>query len=118
VSGVEKAANLVGNIATASNQQATGIAQINKGIEQVSQVVQTNSATAQESASASEELSSQAEMLKDLVSNFTLKKNPMYYKESDFAETNTNTNIAKSAVKKSTKIKKKIELDDSNFGKY
>ncbi|HCC07196.1 MAG TPA: methyl-accepting chemotaxis protein, partial [Clostridiales bacterium] len=118
VSGVEKAANLVGNIATASNEQATGIAQINKGIEQVSQVVQTNSATAEESAAASEELSSQAEMLKDLVSKFNLKKNPMYYKEGDFAETNTNTNIAKLSEKKAVKAKKKINLEDGGFGKY
>jgi len=72
VSGVEKAASLVGGIAEASNEQASGIAQINKGIEQVSQVVQNNAATAEESAAASEELSSQAELLKDMVSRFKL----------------------------------------------
>ncbi|HAN09619.1 MAG TPA: methyl-accepting chemotaxis protein [Clostridiales bacterium] len=116
VIGVEKAANLVGNIAIASNEQATGITQINKGIEQVSEVVQTNSATAEESASASEELSSQAEMLKELVSKFELKRNPLYYKESDFKEMNSNK---KEHImdKKSVKAKKKINLDD-DFGKY
>lgn len=74
VDGVSKAADLVGGIATASNEQATAIAQINKGVEQVSQVVQTNAATAEESASASEELSSQADLLKEQVTKFTLKK--------------------------------------------
>lgn len=74
VDGVSRAANLVGEIATASNEQANGIFQINKGVEQVSQVVQTNSATAQQSAAASEELSSQAEMLNDMVGNFRLKR--------------------------------------------
>jgi len=44
----------------ASNEQASGIAQVNKGLEQVSMVVQNNSATAEESAAASEELSSQS----------------------------------------------------------
>lgn len=39
VEEVNKAAVLVGEIAVASNEQATGVAQINKGIEQVSQVV-------------------------------------------------------------------------------
>ncbi|MBC3901348.1 methyl-accepting chemotaxis protein [Acetobacterium malicum] len=70
---VEKVANLVGNIARASNDQASEIAQINQGIDQVSMVVQTNSATAEESAAASEELSGQAEFLKKMVDTFQLK---------------------------------------------
>lgn len=74
VDGIEKSANLVGNIANASNEQASGIAQINKGIEQVAQVVQNNSATAEESAAASEELSSQSELLKEMMSRFKLRK--------------------------------------------
>ncbi len=70
---IEKVSNLVGNIAQASNDQASEIAQITQGIEQVSPVVQTNSATAEESAAASEELSSQAEMLKQMVDAFKIK---------------------------------------------
>lgn len=71
---IEKVTDLVGNIARASNDQATEIAQITQGIEQVSTVVQTNSATAEESAAASEELSGQAEMLKQMVGAFKIKK--------------------------------------------
>lgn len=74
VGGVTKAAALVGDIASASNEQASGISQINTAIEQVAQVVQTNSATAEECAAASEELSSQAELLKEAVMKFKLKK--------------------------------------------
>lgn len=72
VSGVAKAAVLVGKIDEASNEQTASINQINKAIEQVSQVVQTNSATAEESAAASEELYSQAELLKNMVGKFDL----------------------------------------------
>lgn len=74
LSEIEKVTDLVGNIARASNDQATEIAQITQGIEQVSTVVQTNSATAEESAAASEELSGQAEMLKQMVGAFKIKK--------------------------------------------
>ncbi len=74
VQGIERAADIVGEIANASNEQASAIAQINKGIEQVSEVVQNNSATAEESAAASEELSSQAELLKEMVGKFQLNK--------------------------------------------
>ncbi|ADL06428.1 methyl-accepting chemotaxis protein [Lacrimispora saccharolytica] len=73
VEDVEKVANLIGDIAIASNSQAEGIDQINQGVMQVSQVIQTNSATSEESAAASEELASQAEMLKEQVSRFLLK---------------------------------------------
>lgn len=73
VSDVTKVADIVDGIARASNEQATGISQINQGIMQVSHVVQTNSATSEESAAASEELFGQAELLKGHVSRFRLK---------------------------------------------
>lgn len=69
------AAKETNNIATASNEQAMCIGQINQGIMQVSDVVQTNSATSEESASASEELAGQAELLKDMVGRFKIKNN-------------------------------------------
>jgi methyl-accepting chemotaxis protein len=84
VTGVEKAANLVAEIATASNQQATGISQINVGVEQVSQVVQVNSATAEESAAASEELSSQADLLKEMIRKFTLNETDNRGSDTDY----------------------------------
>lgn len=74
VIGVEEAGQLIEQIATASNEQAIGIEQVNKGIEQLSKVVQTNSATVQEAAAANEELSSQAELLKGMVERFRLKE--------------------------------------------
>ena len=73
VVGVGKVADLVNDISIASNEQATGISQINKGIEQVSQVVQSNSATSEESASASVEISSQAAQLKEMVARFKIR---------------------------------------------
>ena len=74
VDGTDNAASLVSRIATASNEQASSITQIDKAIEQVSMVVQNNSATAEESAAASEELSSQAELLKEMAGKFVLKQ--------------------------------------------
>ena len=73
VGGITRVNDLIGNIATASNEQATGIAQINMGVEQVAQVVQQNSATAEESAAASEELSGQSILLKQMIDQFQLR---------------------------------------------
>ena len=75
VDGAARVADLVGDIAAASNEQAQGIAQINQGLTQVEQVTQQNTANAEETASASEELSGQADSLRQLVSFFKLDGN-------------------------------------------
>ncbi|RKL62407.1 HAMP domain-containing protein [Thermoanaerobacteraceae bacterium SP2] len=131
VDGVTKAATLVGEIASASNDQAAAIAQINQGIAQVSQVVQTNSATSEESAAASEELSSQAEVLKDMISRFKLKKvdksldkleelSPEILKmlEDMSEKKKNNSSPAEEAHVEVAASKTKIALSDNEFGKY
>ena len=69
---MEKAADLVREIAEQSNEQAAGIQILNSGIAQVSSVVQNNAATSEETAAASEQLIAQASTLKDAVSVFKL----------------------------------------------
>lgn len=115
VAGVAKMADLVGEIAEASNSQATGIAQINQGVSQVSQVTQSNTATAEEGAAASEELSGQAELLKTMVAKFKLKSG---FSLKDFQSRQAKPledqpDMGRPAVKG-----KAINLDDQNFVKY
>lgn len=128
VASVATAADLVSDIAAASNEQATGIAQINQAIAQVAQVVQTNSATAEESASASEELSSQAEILRDSVSRFKLKRQSAVGKKLDGLTPDMMRAIESMLEKQQTAryeekpaaiaSKNQIILDDNDFGKY
>jgi methyl-accepting chemotaxis protein len=58
---------LVAQIAAASGEQSTGIAQVNQAVTQMDKVTQSNAANAEESASAAEELSAQARTLQDTV---------------------------------------------------
>ena len=74
VEGVNEVAKIVDNIASASNEQAAAIEQINQGVMQISKVVQSNSVTSQEGAASSEELAAQAQLLRELVSQFRLRK--------------------------------------------
>ncbi|MEG0614776.1 MAG: methyl-accepting chemotaxis protein [Oscillospiraceae bacterium] len=74
VDGSKEVTALVEQIAAASTDQAASASQITQGVEQISAVIQTNSATAEESAAASEELSGQSRMLKELVSQFKLRR--------------------------------------------
>ena len=113
VDGVDKAASLVGGIAEASNEQASGIAQINRGVEQVSQVVQNNSATAEESAASSEELSGQAELLKSMVGRFKLQNNIQNskYKEVRMLQ-------GQKQIDPGHSFTSEIRLDQDDYSKY
>lgn len=107
----------------ASNEQASGITQVNQAIAQVAQVVQTNSATSEESAASSEELSSQADLLKELVGNYKLKKN-VFLKDDISSLTPEVLKMLENMSKKQASqqrekhTKSKINLDDEDFGKY
>ena len=111
VDGVSKTTALVGEIANASNEQASGITQINQGILQVSGVTQATTATAEESAAASQELTSQAEMLQNMVGRFKLKNGKEDLKKGMIARQN-------SAPLPAVAQKRSIKLDGSDFGKY
>ncbi|MCJ7602886.1 MAG: methyl-accepting chemotaxis protein [Desulfobulbaceae bacterium] len=62
-----KVAGLIGEIATASKEQAQGFGQINQAITQMDTVTQQNSASAEESAAAAAELNSQSASMIDVV---------------------------------------------------
>ena len=66
-SQIKKAGDLAAEVASASNEQAQGVEQINKAIAQMDSVTQANAASAEEAASSSEELSAQAEVLNGFV---------------------------------------------------
>jgi methyl-accepting chemotaxis protein len=108
VTDIATTTTLVGDIATASNEQAAGITQVNQGMNQIAQVTQTNTSTAEESAAASEELAAQAEVLMGVVQKFTLKKTGAHF-----------SNDSKLAAgKKLTQPVKQLPLDSKEFGKY
>jgi len=70
VPNIRKTADLVQEVAAASNEQSSGVGQINKAMSQVDQVTQRNASAAEELASTAEEMASQAEALQQLVSYF------------------------------------------------
>jgi len=74
VAGIARATDLVGEIATASNEQAQGIGQINQGLGQIDKVTQESTASAEELASAAEVLSGQATHLNHMLERFKLRE--------------------------------------------
>ncbi len=69
---INKTAQLVQEISTSSDEQLSGINQINTVIQQLNNITQQNAASSEEMATSSEELAAQAKQLKDIISYFKI----------------------------------------------
>jgi methyl-accepting chemotaxis protein len=72
VPSIKKTSDLVQEITAASEEQASGVGQINAAVSQLSQTTQQNASSSEELAGTSEEMSSQAEQLQQTMSFFKL----------------------------------------------
>jgi len=132
--GITKANDVVGEIASSSDEQQKGIEEINTGLTQINSVVQENSSVSEETASASQELSAQATQMQQLISRFKLKagaQTTQSFQEEDRAvekhfEAPTPVPAQKRpaipqnlrTTQKKGNSNKMIMLDDDDYGKY
>jgi methyl-accepting chemotaxis protein len=72
VNSVQRVADIVGEISSASTEQSAGIAQVGEAVTQLDRATQQNAALVEESAAASESLKSQAARLLQAVASFQL----------------------------------------------
>ena len=70
VANVQRVTALVGEIANATQEQSTGLIELNKAVVQMDEVTQQNAALVEEAAAAAETLDSQAHALAEVVSRF------------------------------------------------
>jgi len=68
---IRRTADLVREVAAASNEQSAGVSQINKAMTLVDQVTQRNASASEELASTAEEMAAQSEALQQTISFFT-----------------------------------------------
>lgn len=70
VPGIGKTSDLVQEISAASQEQASGVAQVNSAVAQISKATQQNAAASEELAATAEEMNAQAEQLRQLMGFF------------------------------------------------
>ncbi len=75
VTSVQLVADIIGGVATASQEQSSGIEQINQAVGQMDEITQQNAALVEEAAAAAESLQGQAAKLAELVATFRLTEN-------------------------------------------
>jgi len=73
VSGIQRVADIVGEIASASKEQSAGIAEINQAVSQLDGVTQQNAALVEETSAASAALQEQARQLATVAASFQLE---------------------------------------------
>ena len=86
MTGVERAADSISEIAAGCLHQVDAIEQLNTGLTQVSQVVQNNTGTAQEAAASSQEMSAQSTAMMNMVSHYVIDVLRIVAKPSGFKE--------------------------------
>jgi methyl-accepting chemotaxis protein len=72
VHSVKRVSEIIGEIAAATNEQSSGISQVNTAVTELDRVTQQNAALVEESAAASESLKQQALRLAQAVAVFKL----------------------------------------------
>jgi methyl-accepting chemotaxis protein len=72
VPNIKKTSDLVQEITAASQEQSSGVGQINSAVSQLSQTTQQNASSSEELAATAEEMSGQAQQLQQVVSFFKL----------------------------------------------
>lgn len=105
VPDIQKTAELVQEISAASNEQRSGVEQVNKAMQQLDTVIQQNASSSEEMASTSEELSSQAQQLQATVGFFKIGETESKRNiASGFSKMNSHKNEFKPDSKKMIKI--------------
>ena len=74
MNSVKKVTEIVGDIASSSQEQASGIEQVNKAINDMDSVTQQNSALVEEASASAESMNEQSTELSELVEFFNIEK--------------------------------------------
>jgi methyl-accepting chemotaxis protein len=85
VNTTRKTSDLLQEVAAASNEQAQGVAQINRAMSQLDGMTQRNAAAAEELSTTAEEMNSQAEALQDAIAFFHVEDEQISVAPSSFA---------------------------------
>lgn len=108
VNSVKRVTDIMSEISAASNEQSTGIEQVNQAVSQMDETTQQNAALVEEAAAAAESMQDQARALTQAVSVFTLANDS----RSLISAKRNNHSVAKATVTKMQKSQYGTRQDD------
>ena len=114
VPSIAKTADLVQEISAASDEQSSGIGEINGAMTQLDSVTQNNAALSEELASTAEEMNSQAMSLEDMMTFFKIDDNQQRRVNKKPATKSQKRQPSKGGPNKKNKKAKYTEQDDES----
>ena len=119
VPSIRKTSDLVQEITAASEEQSSGVGQINAAVGQLSQTTQQNASSSEELAATAEEMSSQAEQLQQTMGFFKLEASAPARAAAAHAP-GRNRPARKQAPARRTvaRLPRAEDMDESQFARY
>jgi methyl-accepting chemotaxis protein len=114
VPNIRKTSDLVQEISAASDEQASGVGQINAAVNQLNKVTQQNASASEELAATAEEMNGQAEQLQSLMAFFKLEQTGATVAKALPAR----NGMARPKVSGNLALRPREEHDESEFTKF
>ena len=119
VPSIQKTSDLVQEIASASEEQSTGVAQINTAMGQLNKATQQNASASEELAATAEELGGQAGQLQQLMEFFSVEEGGS---KKSHRRSSQSAPVARSSAPRSSRSASSrasvATLDESDFEKF
>jgi methyl-accepting chemotaxis protein len=112
---IRKTSDLVQEIASASSEQSSGVAQINGAMGQLNQATQQNASASEQLAATAEELGAQAEQLQQTMTFFHLDDNPRHSARKAPPTARSSSGKAKPPVSARTAA---VQVNEGDFERY
>ena len=118
IEGADRLADHVASVATSSNQQAQGIAQVNQGLQHIGEVTSTNTGNAESTAQAGKELANQAQLLHQTLTHFRLQQQAGGAELQGPLPQLDRPGVASPVEGQMLTPKDNVVIDDEEFGRY
>jgi methyl-accepting chemotaxis protein len=119
VPNIKKTSDLVQEITAASEEQSTGVSQINTAVTQMSKVTQQNASSSEELAATAEEMNGQAEHLRQLMASLiATTERPRTYAAKAAGKSRASAAYPPLRHTKTTHDAQGVDMDESEFGKF
>jgi len=115
VPDIAQTAELVQEITAASEEQSSGVGQINSAMQQLDKVTQQNAAGSEELAATAEEMQSQSSKLQQVVSFFRLSSNEMVQPSTNTIRTTPSDN---GNCHNGLEVADKDKIDETKFKSF
>jgi methyl-accepting chemotaxis protein len=122
VTSVKHVSDIIGEIASASSEQSTGISQINEAVIKMDDTTQQNTALVEEAAAAAESMMEQADELMKTMSVFSIDNGQHGSKKVSKADFSAGTKASKKAKERPAKavdvVAKRTGTNDSDWEEF